>query len=146
VSGFRDRFKFPLELLGFAYQFVKAKLGAQLNSGQQLEYAVVQLSGDTPPLFLNSCRGNRALKAGPAIPFVFQVYLKSLLGPKDQSVDYSTNHCPCSALPKTHNMRKIPHLERLFPRIAKVAGFTKRLSLSNRLLDKQAFHRRCRFH
>jgi len=28
-------------------------------------------------------------------------------------------------------MRKIPHLERLFPRIAKVAGFTKRLSLSN---------------
>jgi hypothetical protein len=41
VSGFRDRFKFSLKLLGFAYQFVKAKLGAQLNSGQQLEYAVV---------------------------------------------------------------------------------------------------------
>jgi hypothetical protein len=87
VSGFRDRFEFPLKLLGFAYQFVKAKLGAQLNSGQQLKYAVVQLSGDTPALFLNSCRGNRALKPGPAIPFVFQVYLKSLLGPRDQSVD-----------------------------------------------------------
>jgi hypothetical protein len=38
----------------------------------------VQLPGDTPTLFLNSCHGNRALKAGPAIPFVFQVYLKSL--------------------------------------------------------------------
>jgi hypothetical protein len=39
----------------------------------------VQLSGDTPALFLNGGRGNRTLKSAPGIAFVFQVYLKSPL-------------------------------------------------------------------
>jgi hypothetical protein len=44
-----------------------------------------------------------------------------------------------SALPKTHDM------EDCFRRVAKAAGSTKGLSLSKRLLDKQAFHRRYLF-
>src|SRR6266536_1323416 len=112
VGGFCDRFEFPLKLLGLAYQFVKAELGTQLNSGQQLEYAVVQLPGDAPPLFLNRCRRSCVLESCSAIPSVFQVYL---LGPQDQSIDYSDRSLCLSALPKTHDMGKIPHLERLFP-------------------------------
>jgi hypothetical protein len=75
MGGFGDGFKLPLKLLGFANQFVKAKLGAQLNGGQQLEDAVVQLPRDAPALFLNRCRDNRVLETGPAMPFGFQAYL-----------------------------------------------------------------------
>lgn len=77
VRSFGDCLKFALKLLGFVYQFVETKLRAQLNSGQELEHAVVQLSGETPALFLNGGRGNCTLQSGPAIPFVFQVGLKS---------------------------------------------------------------------
>ena len=139
VGGFCDCFEFPLKLLGLAYQFVKAELGTQLNSGQQLEYAVVQLPGDAPALFLNRCRRSCVLESCSAIPSGFQVYP---LGPQDHSVDYSDRSLCLSAPPKTHDMGKTPHLERLFPAHREGAGFNKGPSLSKRLLDKQAFHSR----
>jgi hypothetical protein len=78
MGGVCDRLKLSLKLLRLAHQFVKAKLGTQLDAGQQLEHAVVQLTGDTPPLFLNRCHGRRAPEADFAVPFVFQSVSKSI--------------------------------------------------------------------
>ena len=110
VGGFRDRFKLPLKLLGFAYQFVQANLGAQLNGGQQLEYTVVQLPGDAPPFLLNGCRGNCALKAGPAIPSVLQAF--PILRLQSRSNEFLDPH-----VPRPHQVREIAHRTDHCPRL-----------------------------
>jgi hypothetical protein len=58
VSGLRDRFEFPLKLMGFVYQLVQANLRAQLNGSEQLEHAVMQLPRYTPPFFLDRRGGD----------------------------------------------------------------------------------------
>ena len=89
VRSFGDCLKLALKLPGFVYQLVDTELRAQLNSGQKLEHAIVQLSGEPPALFLNGGCGNCTLQPGPAISFVFQVYPKRRPG----IITSSTRQC-----------------------------------------------------